>query len=649
MPNWTSPDRVAFVGVNVVSVDPDELRSDQTVLVQDGRIVRIAPAAEGTLPGDVQRIDGRGRFLAPGLADMHAHPFSAQDLAVYLAAGVTSIRSMWGEPSLLALRDEVEAGRLPGPRIHTAGRLVDGSPPHFFATTAVAEPADAARVVADNVAAGYDFVKVYEKLSLPVFDAIAAACKDQGADFAGHVPQAVPVAHAMCSGMRSAEHLFGYIPGVQLHPECVHLERWFIPGYMDAKQNFEAIGRGEMRLDDEVSDEKIQQLAALAARTGIWSTPTLVVLRAIAERTRYGPDDPLLACMPPPTRDYWLAAQKRRGATYSADFHRGWDAYYALNLRILRALHEAGAGILAGTDAPNPGVVTGFAMVDEIEYLAEAGLSPTAALRTATHDAAVYLRAAGERGCVREGALADLLLLAADPRHDTATLRQPLGVMARGAWRDRAALDALLDSVKAEYASRMQPFDDALPDDLPDNAPGGDRAWFRSSRGEHLLLHHDRSNGRSRAQWQGADGGAFQRMRTASAAEAGAAGVAPTLSGTPADLPLPWACGDLKVGESMTVQAAFSMLEAAPGTAPATPLHAPAKAAVVDWRLTRLDDAMVDSAFYYTGTRVYRLQPPVGSRLPPITVWIGGGFSEGEPVQLQCGDGEDSILWRRVK
>jgi hypothetical protein len=605
--------RCAFTNVGIIDLERDECRTGQTVFVADGRIAAIGSSGEVSLPPDVLRIDGSGRFIAPGLADMHAHPFSAEDLAVYLAAGVTTIRSMWGEASLLQLRREVEAGERPGPRIVTGGRLVCGSPPYFFGTTGIAEPGEVPDVVAAHVRDGYDFVKIYEKLSRPAFDAVAHETRRQGTRFAGHVPREVPLRHAMQSGMRSAEHLFGYLPAAQLHPECVHLERWFMADFADAVRNFEAIGRGERRIEDEIAPGRIDELAALAAANDFWTVPTLVVLRSIVGRTAFGSDHPQVRYMAPSTADAWAATQKRRAASYSSDFYRGFDHYYALNLQLLDAFHRAGAGILAGTDAPNPGVVTGFAIVDEIEYLREAGLTTTEALRTAMSAPASFLDRVDEFGAVREGLAADLLLLDADPRVDLGTLRRPLGVMNSGTWRDRPALDALLKSVEERRRAQADDFRDA-----PALARAR-RAAFRSSRDTRLVIDYGPNDAKTPheepAGWSrtGTDG--WQSCVPTPSTGGGAL--------SPLDL---FACvpslRDLPIHGSRIVT-----------TPTATQDHA--------WVVTREPDTVVDSAFYYEGVRVYAF----GTTNAPARhrMYVGGGFSEGDPVRFEI----DGVTWAR--
>src|SRR4051812_34075948 len=194
---------VAFVGVTVVPMDTERRVPDQTVVVRHGRIAEIGPSSTVQVPAGALRIDGQGRFLMPGLADMHVHLYTRDDLLLFLANGVTFVRNMWGAPYDLVWRARIEQGSLLGPTIYTAGPLLDGSPPIWNGSVVVETAADAERVVTGQKKAGYDFIKVYKKLLPEAYDAIAATAKREGMTFGGHVPAAVGLEHALAAGQRS--------------------------------------------------------------------------------------------------------------------------------------------------------------------------------------------------------------------------------------------------------------------------------------------------------------------------------------------------------------------------------------------------------------------------------------------------------------
>ena len=354
----------AFANVTVVSMTSDRVDADHTVVVADGRITDAGPAASVAIPPGARVIDGSGKYLAPGLADMHAHPMTTADLDAYLAAGVTLIRAMWGEPAVLTLREGVASGAIAGPRIFTGGRIVDGEPVIHYGSDIVRNAADALEVVTRHKAAGYDFIKVYSNLSVEAFDAIAEAARANGIPFAGHIPDAVPADHAFRSGMQTAEHLIGIGPAT-LADGAEYYTR-FHPAF---PQYAARIGAGEISLDAVYDDARLRQLAELARETGIWTVPTLTTIRG----TAMSPEEASAFSARDAARyvDYTVMSFWRMSAAFrtawTPDTYRGAELQFEEDLRQVKAFHDAGARILAGTDAPNPWAFVGFGMVDELE------------------------------------------------------------------------------------------------------------------------------------------------------------------------------------------------------------------------------------------------------------------------------------------
>lgn len=206
---------VAFVDVNVVPMDGAAVLEHRTVIVEGDRIARIAPAGEVTPRPGVTAIDGRGRYLMPGLADMHAHYQSKECAALFLANGVTTVRVMWGRPHHLKERDRIARGERIGPAMVCAGNIVDGDPPTWGGMTSIGDPAEADAAVEAQHRQGYDFVKVYNLLSPIVFDAIIEAAGRRNMQVAGHLPAAVSIEHALRAGMASIEHTQGLLKEIQ--------------------------------------------------------------------------------------------------------------------------------------------------------------------------------------------------------------------------------------------------------------------------------------------------------------------------------------------------------------------------------------------------------------------------------------------------
>ncbi len=207
----------AFVDVNVVDVISGRVKPNQTVVVTDGRIVRVSSAKSARVPAGAVTVDGKGRYLAPGLMDMHSHAMSEDDLLFSVATGVTSIRQMFGDPQYVKWRDAIATGTMVGPRMKVGSLIVDGRPqiwPALFSLE-MTDPAAADAWVAGQKAAGYEFIKIYSRLSREMFEAIIAAGKKHGIEVSGHIPQAVPFMRAVESGMRtSRRHPFFSSAGV---------------------------------------------------------------------------------------------------------------------------------------------------------------------------------------------------------------------------------------------------------------------------------------------------------------------------------------------------------------------------------------------------------------------------------------------------
>ncbi len=209
------PRSVAFVDVSVVPMDRPQILPHHDVLVDDGRIVALQPTGALAAPAGLLRVDGQGKYLLPGLADMHVHfPEGAFDL-LFLAHGVTTVRNMWGRPETVVRRAAIAEGRLRSPHLFTCGPIVDGTPP-VWPGSVVVETAEAAeRVVAEHVATGYDFLKIYDNLSPLVYDTLLGAAHQQSLRVVGHVPCRVPLQQALAAGQASLEHLYGYFEAAQ--------------------------------------------------------------------------------------------------------------------------------------------------------------------------------------------------------------------------------------------------------------------------------------------------------------------------------------------------------------------------------------------------------------------------------------------------
>ena len=430
---------IAFVNVNVVPMDRERIIEGQTVIVRDGRIALIGPASKTQVPAGALSIDGRGKYLMPGLADMHVHLYpgagkpddlSGQQLQLFLANGVTTIRNMIGRPEHLALRDKVAKGELLGPTIYTAG------PPLLGNTVPTPEAGE--RAVEEQKRAGYDLLKVHEGLSPETYAAIVATARRLGIPFAGHVTATVGLKRALAAKQTSIEHLDGYLQAMvadssPVPPPASQLVLGPVLEHMD--------------------ESKIPLLAKATREAGVWNDPTLTLFKIIVSDDK--PEEllkwPELQYVPAKMRD-GFAKQKQSTADITAPAAER-RRYLELRDKMLMALHRAGAKLLVGPDSPQFFLVPGFATHRELQSFVDAGLTPYEAIEAATRNPAEYLaeimKMARDFGTVEVGLRADLLLLDANPLQLVANLQKRAGVMVRGRWLPESELRKMLEAIAA--------------------------------------------------------------------------------------------------------------------------------------------------------------------------------------------------------
>ena len=411
----------------------DGVLAHHTVVIRGDRIVAVAPRASVQLPHGVTVIDGAGKWLIPGLADMHVHTWDADDLALFLAAGVTTVRNMWGVPQHLTWRSQIARGERLGPTIVTAGALIDGAPPDWPGSIVLTSPDAAEPLVIAQKAAGYDFLKSVSRLTPAAYRALAAAGERHGIALAGHVPIEVGLDGVLAAHQRSVEHLDGYLAA--LVPPGVPL-----PSVDDDQAWMRAV----------LANLDPSRLPGLIDRTiaaGTWNCPTLIVYDRVPELHGVPALEqrvPWLDKIPAARRARWI--HPFEVAHVTAEDTATTRAVNAQLARIAAALASANAPILIGTDTGVPFVVPGAALHEEIELLVAAGVPRPRVLRAATADAWRYLGQPHEAGVIEVGARADLVLVASDPL--TAALPLvPDGVMVRGRWLPRGELATRLADI----------------------------------------------------------------------------------------------------------------------------------------------------------------------------------------------------------
>lgn len=450
-----APPPLAIAHVTVIDTNGGPPLPGRTVLIRDGKIAAVAPDATAPpLPAEATILDGSGKFLIPGLWDMHVHLTRESALRLNLANGVTGVRVMWGNPSAFgptvphnAWRREIEAGTRLGPRMVVASNILDGPKPIWPGSVAVKDAESGRAAVRAAKAAGADFIKVYSFLPPDAFRAIAAESKAQGLPFAGHVPLFVSAREASDLGMASMEHLHG------LRASCSSREAELlgrrkaaldeVRGDLDAARS--KLDPIDVALRESYRDDLAASLFAKLKANGTRQCPTLVVLRAIGslDDPKFT-DDPRIKYVDPFTRMFWNPrADFRLRSMTPADF-AAQRKNFERALELVGALNRAGVPILAGTDEANPYIFPGFSLHDELALLVRAGLTPMQALQAATIAPARFLGRESTLGSVEPVKEADLVLLDADPLADVRNTRRVRLVVLDGRVLDRAALDALL-------------------------------------------------------------------------------------------------------------------------------------------------------------------------------------------------------------
>lgn len=428
----------AITEVTVVPMDSERLVPGQTVIVRDGRIAAIGPSAETPVPEGVETIEGRGRYLMPGLAEMHAHvppdpeavQWTEDVLFLYAANGITLVRSMLGAAHHLELRRQAERGEIISPRIFASGPSFSGN--------SVASPEAARRMVREQKAAGYDILKIHPGLDRARYDAVAATAREQGIPFAGHVPAAVGLTRALEAGQATVDHLDGYFALLAVGGDGVAEDGGFF--------GFDLV--------DRVAEGRIAQVARRTREAGVWNVPTESLMRHLMD-----PDlstDELLArdemrYVPPDMRDEWkrIRIEIQGAPDYTAAKAR---RMIKLRRRVIGELDAAGAGLLLGSDAPQWFNVPGFSLLRELQYMVDSGLTPYEALAAGTVNVARYLGKAEEFGTIQPGRRADLLLLNANPLEDVANVRRRAGVMLGGRWFTEERLREGLETIAQRHA-----------------------------------------------------------------------------------------------------------------------------------------------------------------------------------------------------
>lgn len=458
---------LVFNHVTVIDMTGAPSQPDMTVVVVGNRIAALGKAGKIRVPRNAFVIDAKGKYLIPGLWDMHAHVFHYRlplppdeyDFPLFIANGVTGVREMWtrvdkiGQIRLWRKQFYERPGTIP--RFAAVGTLVDGPPATWKNSNTVSTAEEARLMVGKVKAGGVDFFKVYNRLSREAYFAIADEARKRHISFAGHVPFTITLREASDAGQRSVEHLTGFLP--VLGPGCppALLERM-------AKEDLPkaiATGSGERRIIEQVlelcDEKKAFALFRHLAKNDTWQVPTLVLRKidANASDTLYG--DERLKYMPGGKdhfRDWGEFHSSRQKRTA-----KEWDdarGRLQRTLEVVGTMHRAGVRFMAGTDVSNPYVYPGFSLHDELALFVEAGLTPMEALRTATRNPAVFLGLLDSLGTIEKGKFADLVLLEANPLDDISNTRRINAVVVNGSYLPKETLQKMLTDAEVNASKK---------------------------------------------------------------------------------------------------------------------------------------------------------------------------------------------------
>ncbi|HEU4665748.1 MAG TPA: amidohydrolase family protein [Dokdonella sp.] len=437
---------IAIVDVTVVDVESGRGLPHRTVLVEERRIAAVVGANDARIPVDAQRVDGHGRWLVPGLVDMHVHLFNTVSrrppndwaLPLFVANGVTGVREMNADAAAIALlrqwRSETDAGERIAPRVVAAG-----------IAARVREPSDAPAAIAAVADGGADFVKVFSEVGASQWRALLAQARERALPVSGHVPASVALLDAATLGQRTDEHL------MQAYEACSTIEGALLESRKGLAGDALTSVRDaqESRALAAFDRATCARVARRLAASGQWQVPTLVLPWTEAHRAAAADADPRWPLLRADERARWSRILGELAAHSDPLARPRWQ----VTRSIMAAFRAAGVPMMAGTDAPMPEIYPGFSLHDELERFVDAGYTPAQALRAATLAPALFLGLEATSGSIAAGKRADLVLLAANPLRDVRNTRRIDAVLLGGRLLRRADLDALLRDAERAVAS----------------------------------------------------------------------------------------------------------------------------------------------------------------------------------------------------
>lgn len=451
----------AIIIEHVNTIDPsDGLKEDQSLVIREGKIVKIAPSAQLSLSPENKIINGKGKYVIPGLWDAHVHFAYIEELAprmfeLFLAYGITSVRDTGGKIDFVSKwKKKALENPQNAPRVKIAGPLLDGMPnvydgsspmrPELSVGSATVEELEAQ--IRSLHAQGVDLLKAYEMLTPEQFKTVTKLGKELGLPVTGHVPLSMDVSTASNAGLNSMEHM----RNLELSSASNAAELWeerkqmLADGKDDAGGDLRSLIHSTQRpkaienYDEAVADKVL----AVLAKNETWQVPTLALSTGMTEQPFSRPAfQESFQYLPDTLEQNWRAGAERVSKVELSDFNKAHSAWM---FNMVGKVHEAGIDIMAGTDCPIFFLTPGRSLHEELSVLVKAGLSPLDAIKSATLNPATYFGMENELGSIKENMWADLLILNANPLEDINNSLSIETVIREGKVYDRNALDNML-------------------------------------------------------------------------------------------------------------------------------------------------------------------------------------------------------------
>lgn len=458
---------IAITNVTLIDGTGRSPVAGQTVIIEDDRFSFVGAAGQAKVPTGAKVVDGKGKYVIPGLWDMHTHlddpellevkPTKTEkelQLPLLIANGVTGVRDMGGDLALMKdWRRRIEDGKLLGPRLYFTGPLVDGPKPMWPASVAVATPAEGRKAVQELKRQGADLIKVYSLLSKESFLAIADECKKQSIAFAGHVPYQVTNIEAVEAGQKTIEHLL-QLDRELADPDKVSELRKQMPSDLSRGAQFKYL-RGVF--EQAYSEKLASDFFALLKKHGTWVTPTLnVVIRNASFDATDKTMQARAAYEPAYIREWWNPELNVHLKGTAPEVNEGQLITFRIYQRIVRGMKAAGIPMLVGSDmGGNPHCFSGWGVHDEMALLVESGLTPMEVIVAATSNPCKSLGIDKQVGTISTNKLADLVILRANPLENIHNTESIDGVVKNGSYLSRADLDRILQKAKVDGEKRI--------------------------------------------------------------------------------------------------------------------------------------------------------------------------------------------------